>query len=385
MAKAHDMMAGVIADESARQDHALALRMHLYKVYGTSVRGFFENRVVPAHLKAHGRPPATHAEARRSLEATGPYRFWSAMMRDAQRQLWDSVADSVDRNQTEQQDAFTRFHDGARGSLTLNAALEMPSYITAVDHHCMPGSYHTESRPNDLRAGALYDFGGAMYMRAISSSSGGALNDGRGHSLAGFMFQNRPGFKPRRILDMGCTVGHNTLPLCAHFPDAEIFALDVGAPCLRYAHARAEALGCKVHFVQANAEKTDFPDGHFDLVVSQIMMHEMNRPAVGNVFRESHRLLRPGGIVAHLDVPFVFRHMDLFEQVGATWEQYHNNETYVEGLCRTDFAAVAAAAGFHDLKIGYQKSIRDPLTEATPLLERPAKDGRYWLVVSGVK
>ncbi len=66
MAKAHGMMAGVIADETTRQDHALALRMHLYKVYGTSVPGFFGSRVVPGRLKAHGRSPATHAEARRS-------------------------------------------------------------------------------------------------------------------------------------------------------------------------------------------------------------------------------------------------------------------------------------------------------------------------------
>jgi ubiquinone/menaquinone biosynthesis C-methylase UbiE len=203
--------------------------------------------------------------------------------------------------------------------------------------------------------------------------------------LAAFLFENYPGFAPKRILEMGCTVGQNTLPLCRHFPDAEITAIDVGAPCLRYAHVRAEALGCKVHFVQANAEQTDFPDESFDLVVSQIMLHEMNQPAMAKVFKESNRLLRPGGVVAHLEVPFRFKDLPLFDQVGATWEQYHNNETYIEGLCRTDFGAVAADAGFRDLKIGYQLSVRDPHRERTALRAKPGNDGRYWLVVSGIK
>lgn len=385
MPKAHDMMASVVTDEQARQDYALALRMHLYKVYGMSMRSFFEGPVTRRFEKKHRRPPQTHSEARRALDEAAPYKFWSAMMRDAQRQLWDSVADSIDRDRPTVTATYDRLHANARGSVTLKPGLKMPVYIDALDHHCMPGGYHTDLGGDDLRAGAMYDFGGAMYMRAISTTSGGQLNDGRGHSIAGFLFENWPGFKPTRILDMGCTVGQNTLPLCQHFPGAEIVAIDVGAPCLRYAHARAEALGHKVYFVQANAEKTDFPDGSFDLIVSQIMMHEMNRPAIDRVFRESYRLLKPGGIVAHLDVPFRFEHMDLFEQVGATWEQYHNNETFIEGLCRVDFAGVARAASFRELKIGYQKSIRDPIKERTPLKDRPSTDGRYWLIVSGVK
>lgn len=385
MAKAHDMMATVVTDEQSRQDYALALRMHLYKVYGTSMRAFFEGPVTRRFEKAHNRKPQTHNEARRALDETPAYRFWSAAMRDAQRQMWDSILDTIDRAEPELRQGFEKFRNRPRGSLTLDPDMPMPAYIDAVDHHCMPGSYHGEFRADDLRAGALYDFGGALYMRAINPASGGALADGRGHSLAGFMFENWPGFKPKQILDMGCTVGQNTLPLCTHFPDAEITAIDIGAPCLRYAHARAEALGCKVHFAQADAEHTKFPDQSFDLVVSQIMLHEMNRPAMDGVFRESYRLLRPGGVVAHLEVPFRFEHMPLFEQVGATWEQYHNNETFIEGLCRADFAAIARNAGFRDLKIGYQKSIRDPIAERTPLKDRPGTDGRYWLMVSGVK
>ena len=59
------------------------------------------------------------------------------------------------------------------------------------------------------------------------------------------------------------------------YPNAEVHAIDIGAPLLRYAHARAEALGKKVHFSQQNAEHTHFPDGSFDLIVSHIFPHEI--------------------------------------------------------------------------------------------------------------
>ena len=55
---------------------------------------------------------------------------------------------------------------------------------------------------------------------------------------------------------------------------------DVAAPMLRYVHARAEALGKRVHFSQQYAEATDLPDGFFDLILSQIVIHEISRRAL---------------------------------------------------------------------------------------------------------
>jgi hypothetical protein len=43
--------------------------------------------------------------------------------------------------------------------LALDPALPIPRYVSAVDHHCMAGSYHTELFPGDVSAGANYDVG----------------------------------------------------------------------------------------------------------------------------------------------------------------------------------------------------------------------------------
>lgn len=98
---------------------------------------------------------------------------------------------------------------------------------------------------------------------------------------------------------MGCTVGHSTLPYKEYYPDAEVWGIDAGAPVIRYAHARAQAFGLDVNFAQMNAEKTNFVDGHFDLVVSHILLHETSGKAMPNIFNECNRVLAPGGIMIH--------------------------------------------------------------------------------------
>ena len=54
-------------------------------------------------------------------------------------------------------------------------------------------------------------------------------------------------------------------------------------------------MGAAIHFSQQNAEKTDFADGSFDLIVSHIFLHETSRTAVDNILAECRRLLKPGG------------------------------------------------------------------------------------------
>ena len=49
-------------------------------------------------------------------------------------------------------------------------------------------------------------------------------------------------FQPKDILDMGCGIGNSTLPFSKKYPNSKVVGADVALPCLRYAHARANAL-----------------------------------------------------------------------------------------------------------------------------------------------
>jgi ubiquinone/menaquinone biosynthesis C-methylase UbiE len=154
-----------------------------------------------------------------------------------------------------------------------------------------------------------------------------------------------PGFRPRRILDLGCTVGHSTLAYARHFPDAEIHAIDVSAPLLRYAHARAEALGYRVHFAQANAERTAFADGSFDLVVSHILAHETAAHAWPAILAESRRLLEPGGLAIHVDLPQIDE-IDPYRRFIYTNETKFNNEPFWTAYRQLDLSRLMQEAGF---------------------------------------
>jgi ubiquinone/menaquinone biosynthesis C-methylase UbiE len=153
--------------------------------------------------------------------------------------------------------------------------------------------------------------------------------------------RERPDFRPRRILDIGATLGHNTLPIAAAFPDAEVVAVDVGEPMLRYGAARAKALNIdNVSFVQADATSLpQFADGSFDWIQTTMFLHELSLSSMQAIFKECHRLLRPGGVVLHVEQPQYTPEMPLFEQAMRDWDAFYNNEPFWSTLHEAGFEA----------------------------------------------
>jgi ubiquinone/menaquinone biosynthesis C-methylase UbiE len=273
------------------------------------------------------------------------YQFWSELLRTSQEMMWESVGSSVERQLPELIE-HARGNGGALGSLRLDPDLEVPAYHRAVDIHCQPGGYHTELTQDDVAAGAVYDR--AVYLYAMGRM--GPYNDDIGASLAHHIHREFPDFAPGRILDLGCSVGHSTLPYAEAFPGAEIQAVEIGAPMLRYAHNRAESLGVPVHFSQQNAEFLDFEDASFDLIVSHILLHETSTKAIRRIMSECHRLLRPGGLMLHGEVP-QYSTMEPFDAFMLDWDTYNNNELFWGTLHDMDLQELASGAGFGKDKV----------------------------------
>ena len=192
-----------------------------------------------------------------------------------------------------------------------------------------------------MSQGALFDRG--LYV--FQSGFAGQDCDSNGRTGAELIARAWPDFKPKKILDLGCTVGNNTLPYMDVFPDAELHAIDVAAPCIRYGHARAEALGKPVHFHQMDAEHLDFEDESFDFVVSCILFHETSRKAVQNILKESHRVLKPGGLMMHMETPRAAG-MTPYQSFRLDWDTYYNNEPFLSAWMRTDMKEASVNSGF---------------------------------------
>jgi ubiquinone/menaquinone biosynthesis C-methylase UbiE len=340
----HDMLPSPRHDEQARQDFVSALRAHLSGRLMPGAYQVYARRVEPRLRAELGREP-DESEVRRAMTGDPYYQFWSALQRRSQEMLWESVIDPTERELPDLVGRARARRDSAasdpepRGSLRLDPALPLPRYHAAVDIHLQPGAYHTDSTADDVAAGAIYDKGINLYMGGALGAENGLM----GETLVAYLRRKHPGFAPRRILDMGCAIGNSTVVWARAFPEAEVHGIDVGAPVLRYAHARAEGFGVPVHFSQQNAEGTDLEAGSFDLVVSHIMLHETSKAALPRIFAECHRLLRPGGLMLHLEIP---RGQTVFEQFMHNWESYNNNETFSRYMTRIDLAAEAVKGGF---------------------------------------
>ena len=342
----HGMLVEPDRDELARQEFVRSFKAFIQSGIVPGVHACYQAEVKPAFEQREGRAPKDRHEIRRLMVQHPVFQTYASMQRVSQELQWDTVLDSVERELPELVQRAAAGAPGTPGaaplgSLALDPSLPLPKYVTGVDIHCMPGGYCQDGGPGDVAVGALYDRG--VYLYALGMM--GPLNDDIGGSAAKFVRDHYPEFRPRRILDMGCTVGHSTLPFVDAFPGAEVHAIDVGAALLRYAHARAESMGRRVHFSQQDATRTNFPDGHFDLICSSILFHETSGKALPAILRECHRLLAPGGIAVHGDLP-PFWAMDEFNQFMLDCETYYNNEPYWGAMREVDQVAESVKAGF---------------------------------------
>ena len=339
----HALLPDETHDEVARESFVQALKSHIATRVSPGVREIYDCRVRDRWVSEHGAEPADRHEVREALSSDTYYRLWSSVRRSSQHLLWSSVGDAVAR-QADDLAERARAADAGLGSLRLDPGLEIPWYNADVDIHAMPGGYRGEYTDDDVSAGAVFDRG--VYVYAMGQM--GALNDDYGQSICqNFLAVSFPEFSPRQILDMGCTSGNSTLPYVDAFGDAEVHAIDLGAPVLRYAHARAELLGRAVHFSQQNAECTDFGDASFDLIVSHIVLHEMSPAALRRTFAECRRLLAPGGLMVHADFAG-YAGVDPVTQAMIDWDTYNNHEPFWGPMRDMDLVAESVSAGFDD-------------------------------------
>ncbi len=330
-------------DEIARLNFLAHLNRHLSTRVMPHVKTAWEQRAEPKLMAETGAGPRTRHDVRKALLKDPTYQTWSALRRLTMEQRQQAGRWTTIR-QAEQLAAITRTLTEGDARLELDPALPIPRYISAVDHHCMPGSYHKELFPGDVSGAANYD-------HAIFATTGGALgrySDGGGHAVVQWVRKHLPDFKPTRILDIGATLGQNMIPIAEAFPDAEVVALDVGGPMLRYGLARAKSMGVEnVRFVQADAsDLSRYTDESFDWVQTTMFLHELSYASMRAIFRESYRVLKPGGIVLHVEQPQYAPEMPLFEQAMRDWDAFYNNEPFWSTLHEIDLDAYMVEAGF---------------------------------------
>lgn len=339
----HGMMIAPASADGTREAYWGELQTFLEAEVRPGFRTLYETKVAPDLRAALGREPDRY-EITDAMQAVAANRSWYAARTEAQRKAFEASRLIVDK-QLDVLEARAAALGNGPATLELDPNLVFPSYIQPQVHN-MEGGYEDTVASHDLAAGAAYDRALAIHRVAAM----GPLVDDVGHSIAARLKEAMPGFRPLRILELGCTVGHTLLPFKAAYRQAEVIGIDVSAPCLRFGAARASALGVEVTFSQRNAEATGYPDESFDLIFSRILLHETCAGAVPNVFVECHRLLRPGGVMFHSDAP-QFDELDTYTQSLRDWDVRCNFEPFMDGYYALPLERSFAQAGFASEKM----------------------------------
>ncbi len=123
---------------------------------------------------------------------------------------------------------------------------------------------------------------------------------GYGDAIRKELGRRVPRDKKLKVLDVGTGFGINVAYLAKRLSKgSEIWTVDPSTEVLVNVKADLAEAAARVNFVEATADDMDFGDGFFDLVVSVMVLHHIEklRPAL----REMARVTKPGGSMVIVD------------------------------------------------------------------------------------
>jgi len=97
------------------------------------------------------------------------------------------------------------------------------------------------------------------------------------------------------ILDIGCGTGNYLTHIGKKYDNLKLVGLERNEGMLKQAKSQSADANVDIHFIHGFAEDIPLPDASCSLVLCCQMLHHA-KSAVGDIFKEAHRVLRPGGM-----------------------------------------------------------------------------------------
>ena len=340
-------------DELSRQAFIVRFKQKVNLDLQGKIRSHFCDKIQPAleadlgvSLSDVDRKHRVAVKDRMSSEHI--FHVWESLTWIGQTMMWDAVDEMIQHElpRIESISKSVMENKDPLGSLTLRPELHVPPNVSKIEIHRQPGGFcfERDGHPFDYIAGARMTGGGMVY------GAGKGRTERPGYSAAQFLIEEiEKEFgerKPKRILDIGCGTGSNTQVYAEYYPDAHVVGIDVAPGLLRWGHMRCEQKSISVHFEQMNSADLHFDDQSFDLVVSNIWGHETTPSILSESISEIWRVLRPGGISCHMDVPNQPGYTGLVDQFLNDWQIKYNGEAFWMGWADTDLFQVMTKAGY---------------------------------------
>jgi SAM-dependent methyltransferase len=116
-----------------------------------------------------------------------------------------------------------------------------------------------------------------------------------------------------KILDIGCGNGALAIESAKKYGEAFVIGIDYWGEMRDYSkkvcerNAEIEGVADRVKFQKANAISMPFDDGLFDLVISNLVFHDVGGRDKKEVLKEALRVVKPGGHFVFQDLFLVSR------------------------------------------------------------------------------
>lgn len=162
---------------------------------------------------------------------------------------------------------------------------------------------------------------------------------------------------PLHILDVGTGTGFfaNILALEGH----DVVGIDLTEHMIAEAKRKAELYDVPSVFYVMDAERPDFPDDSFDVVISRNLTWAL--PHLGQAYKAWRRVLKDGGLLLNFDadychettdmpLPASHAHQRIAPSLMAEYERMKNTLRRSELRPQWD-KELLAEAGFHDIRV----------------------------------
>ena len=314
-------------------------------------------------LDAMGGPaPQDWREVASHLDALTEFQLYNWYYRNLQRFKYHRPDVGIFATLQSQRTELTRLLDdsaaAAGDDLRLNPALPLPEYFRAVPFH-----QHTGGVAHDALDGIAYEIGRRTTVPAHSDPNG----------IYRILYESLPRNRTYlRVLDWGVGHGAGLITWQQMHPESECYGVDLSAPCLKLANHRGRELGMRLRLSQQDLQHMDFPDGMFDLIFFNFMLHELPPSNTPALLREACRVLKPGGLFAGGE--FHLKPGDVFQNAIQRTHAFTNNEAYATPWYDTPVEKIAREVGFSKVDIApFERLIRSVVRPG-----RKPINGNYW-------
>jgi len=97
------------------------------------------------------------------------------------------------------------------------------------------------------------------------------------------------------LLDAGCGTGLTALRIAARYPACTMHGIDLSPKMIAVAQRDAEKQGLAADFRVGSITELPYPEGYFDVAITNIMYHHLDLAEKRQAVAEIARVLRPGG------------------------------------------------------------------------------------------